>query len=333
MKADILDKLPEKLRKNLPEEAFPKKISPMLATLTDDYFSDPAWIFERKLDGERCIVFYEKGKVSLRSRNRKELGTKYPELTGALEKSKGTNYVADGEIVAFVNGQTSFSALQPRMQQDEPTETEQAETPVYLYLFDLIHADGYKLTDLPLRSRKDLLRSGLDFHDPIRFVNHRNEKGEAYHREACAKGWEGVIAKKADSTYVQSRSRNWLKFKCVASQELVVGGFTDPQGSRVGFGALLLGYYEKGELQYAGKVGTGFDNEFLQDLRDKMNVLEREESPFRQDVGEKGVHWIKPELVAEIGFTEWTHDHKLRHPRFLGLRDDKVAREVHREKP
>lgn len=329
---ELLSKLDPELQEQLRQQAQPESIQPMLATLTDDYFSDPGWIFERKLDGERCLVYKQSGAIKLGSRNKKDLSKKYPELVSALEKTEGTDYIADGEIVAFTGNTTSFSKLQYRMQNDHPTEEDIESTPVFLYLFDLIHLDGYDLSQIPLRKRKYLLRKAIAFKDPIRFLNHRNEEGEAMHRKACEKGWEGVIAKEADSTYVHSRSRKWLKFKCTAQQELVIGGYTDPKGERIGFGALLVGYYENDELQYAGKVGTGFDNELLEKLHDQLKKLKSADSPFTGEIDEKGVQWTKPELVAQIGFTEWTQDNKLRHPRFLGLREDKAPQDVTKEK-
>ena len=169
----------------------------------------------------------------------------------------------------------------------------------------------------------------------MRYTSHRNEAGEAFYDEACRKGWEGIIAKDARAGYVHLRSQKWLKFKCDHRQELVIAGYTDPQGSRKGFGALLLGFYEDGALRYAGKVGTGFDDATLVSLHERMSGLEQQRCPFQacDDASGKGVHWIRPELVAEIGFTEWTGAHRLRHPRYLGLRTDKPANEVARERP
>jgi bifunctional non-homologous end joining protein LigD len=187
--------------------------------------------------------------------------------------------------------------------------------------------------DLPLRVRKRLLRDALTFGGPLRLVPHRNGDGVAYFEQACRKGWEGLIAKRADSRYVSTRSKDWLKFKCAQGQELVVGGFTAPQGARTDFGALLLGVYEGDELRYAGKVGTGFDTATLHELGATLRGLARETSPFADaaSIKERHVTWVAPRLVAEVGFTEWTRDGRLRHPRFLGLRDDKAAREVVRE--
>jgi bifunctional non-homologous end joining protein LigD len=202
---------------------------------------------------------------------------------------------------------------------------------VFYYIFDVPHLAGYDMTAVGLRHRKVLLAGARSFDDPLRFTTHRDTEGEAVYQEACAEGWEGVIANRAVSPYVQRRSTDWLKFKCVNRQEFVIGGFTDPRGSRVGFGALLVGYYEDGDLRYAGKVGTGYDTRTLLELGKQLRELETKDSPFAEPVREKGAHWVRPELVAEVGFTEWTNDGKLRHPRFLGLRNDKPARSVVRE--
>jgi bifunctional non-homologous end joining protein LigD len=188
------------------------------------------------------------------------------------------------------------------------------------------------VTEEPLRARKALLRRSLGFADPIRMTAHRNRDGEAFFAEACRKGWEGLIAKRADAPYTHGRSRDWLKFKCSAEQELVIGGYTAPRGSRTELGALLLGYYEDGELRYAGKVGTGFTRATLREIRDKLSGLRRNSSPFADEVRDRSATWVEPQLVAQVGFSEWTRDGRLRHPRFLGLRDDKAADEVVRER-
>jgi bifunctional non-homologous end joining protein LigD len=206
---------------------------------------------------------------------------------------------------------------------------------VFLYVFDVLHLDGYDVRALPLRARKRLLRGALEFHGPVRLTPHRNEAGEALYAEACRKGWEGLIAKRADSPYTSARSKDWLKFKCSAEQELVIGGYTAPKGSREEFGALLVGHFADGELRYAGKVGTGFDRATLADVAARMRPLRRDDSPFAEadvPVRVRGASWVEPELVAQIGFSEWTRDGRLRHPRFLGLREDKPAREVVRER-
>lgn len=325
--------LPDEVRDRLQPTAMPDWTAPMLATLTDKRFSCAAWIYERKLDGERCLVFRDGRGVRILSRNRQKLNDTYPELVEALEDAGPDRFIADGEIVAFDGRVTSFNRLQQRIGIRDPDEARATGIGVYLYLFDLIYLDRYLLEDVPLRQRKGLLRDAFDFGGRLRYTNHRNTEGEDYYDEACRKGWEGIIAKKADGCYVHSRSRDWLKFKCVNRQELVIGGYTDPQGSRQGFGALLVGYYEDGGLRYAGKVGTGFDSETLANLHARMQKIEQDEPAFDDDLRENGAHWLKPELVGEFGFTEWTADGKLRHPRYIGLREDKPANKVRRERP
>jgi bifunctional non-homologous end joining protein LigD len=308
-------------------------IEPMKAVLADEPFSDPNWIFERKLDGVRCLAVRE-GAVHLVSRTGRNMDGSYPELVEALEREHSDNFIADGEVVAFDGAVTSFARLQGRMQLSDPRAARRTGILVFLYLFDLLRHDGEDLRRLPLRERKARLRRALSFQGPVRFTPHRNEHGEDLFREACEKGLEGVIAKRADSRYGSGRSRDWLKLKCHAEQELVIGGFTAPKGSRAEFGALLVGYYEDGDLRYAGKVGTGFGRSTLADLGRRMRELEQEEPPF-VDVHPipRGTRWARPELVAQIAFSEWTRDGRLRHPRYLGLRDDKPARQVVRERP
>ena len=331
--SDWLETLDADERALVQKEQQPDWTTPMLATLTHEHFSDPDWLFERKLDGERALIFKEGGSVRLFTRNHKSINDTYPELVEALATQPAERFVADGEIVAFAGEVTSFARLQSRLQIKDPDEARASAVAVHLYLFDLLHLDGHVLEALPLRRRKALLRDAIDFAEPIRFTPHRNENGEAFLEEACSKGWEGLIAKRADAAYQHSRSRDWLKFKCARGQELVIGGFTEPKGSREGFGALLVGYYEDGELRYAGKVGTGFDDDLLRDLRERMEGIKRQRSPFAEEVKEDAVTWVTPALVAEFGFTEWTKSGKLRHPRFLGLRRDKAAKDVRRESP
>jgi DNA ligase D-like protein (predicted ligase) len=297
--------------------------APMQATLTQERFSDPDWIYERKLDGIRCLASRSGGgAVQLRSRNDLSLNGRFPEIAAALEADAATDFVVDGEVVAFDGPQTSFARLQQRGERP---------TPVFYYVFDVLRIDGADVTASPLRERKARLRRALHFTDPLRLVPHRNGDGEAFFAEACRKGWEGLIAKRADSRYVHGRSRDWLKFKCSAEQELVIGGWTAPRGSREDLGALLLGYYADGALRYAGKVGTGFTRSTLRDLASRLAPLRRDTSPFADEVRERGATWVEPRLVAQVGFSEWTRDGRLRHPRFLGLRDDKAARDVVRE--
>ena len=305
----------------------------MRATLTDERFSDPDWIFERKLDGERVLVFRQGKRVRLLSRNKKLLNNTYPELVDAYRKQPNGNFIVDGEVVAFQGRISSFSRLQGRMKITDPEEARKSRIAIYHYLFDLLFLDGHDTTRLPLRDRKKLLRKVIKFTGPLRFSAHCSEKGEKFYKEGCKAGLEGLIAKNADSEYVHSRSRDWLKFKCVNEQEVVIGGYTDPKGSRVGFGALLVGYYKGKRLKYAGMVGTGYDDELLRDLGKKLRKIEKGDPPFSKDsLPKKNVHWVKPKLVGQVGFTEWTGAGKLRHPRFKGLRRDKKPKDVIREK-
>jgi DNA ligase D-like protein (predicted ligase) len=268
------------------------------------------------------------------SRNKKKLNETYPEIVEALLDQEADNFILDGEIVAFEGKHTSFARLQNRMHIRNAEAARQIKIPVYYYLFDMLYIDGVDISQLGLRHRKSWLKQACVFGDPLRYLPHRNEDGEAFYQEACAKGWEGLIAKQADSQYLNGRSRQWLKFKCVEQQELVIGGFTEPRGERIGFGALLTGYFEDGDLIYAGKVGTGYDDNTLKQLAGKLKSIQQESPPFVNDkeLHEKDIHWVQPKLVAQIGFSEWTRTGKLRHPRFMGLRRDKKPGEVVREK-
>lgn len=330
------DILPHAAVDVLEEAEVPEWTSPMLATLTDEPFSDPDWIYERKLDGVRLLVFRKGGgDVRLVTRNRKNRNSAYPEIAEALEDSEPGDFVLDGEVVTFDGDVTSFSRLQPRMNLQDPGDARRTGIEVFLYLFDVLHLEGYDVTRVELRQRKALLESAIRYHDPIRFTSHRNEDGEAFLEEACRKGWEGLIAKRASSSYVHSRSKDWLKLKCVHQQEFVIGGFTDPRGERIGLGALLIGHFDEEGLRYAGKVGTGFDDETLARLSDRLASIERKTTPFHEEKGlpSDGVHWVTPKLVCEVGFTEWTGDGRLRHPRYRGLRHDKDPEDVVRERP
>jgi DNA ligase D-like protein (predicted ligase) len=321
---DVFAALSERDRGLLRPAPLPEWIEPMAATLTDERFDDPNWIFERKLDGIRCLAFKGRdGGVRLLSRNRLSQNDRFPELAVALGHQPAEELVVDGEVVAFEGSRTSFGRLTRRGR--EPVA-------VYFYLFDLVHLDGCDTRRLPLRARKALLRRAVVFGDPVRFTPHRNRDGRALFRDACRRGWEGLIAKRVDSPYVGKRSRDWLKFKCGNEQEFVIGGYTAPRGTREELGALLLGYYDRGRLRYAGKVGTGFDRETLRDLAGRLAPLRRPDPPFADEAPARGTTWVEPRLVAQIGFSEWTRDGRLRHPRFLGLREDKDPREVVREK-
>ena len=299
----------------------------MKAVLWDEPFTDPSWIYERKLDGVRCLAHRDRGgPVQLYSRTDRSMNADYPGIVQALESEPGQDFVLDGEVVAFDRrGVTSFSRLQRRGRE---------RVAVYYYVFDLLRLDGRDMRDLALRRRKAELRRALRFGGRVRFSPHLNEHGEELFRDACRRGLEGLMAKRADSPYRSTRSSDWRKLKCHAEQELAIGGYTAPQGSRTDFGALLVGYYEDGKLRYAGKVGTGFDQATLRDLGARLRELERDDPPFAAvHPVPRGTHWVEPELVAQIAFTEWTRDGRLRHPRFLGLRTDKPARDVIRERP
>jgi DNA ligase D-like protein (predicted ligase) len=320
-----LEIVPEQARKQIRRRAQPAWCSPMLATLVREQFSDPDWIFEPKLDGIRCLAFRKGRQVNLFSRNHISFNDRYPEFVAPLMKQSAHDFIVDGEIVALQKGVSRFSLLQKRMQ---------IHVPILYYLFDILYLDGHDLTRLELRYRKEVLERSFSFRDPLRFSKHRVARGEAFYREACSKGWEGVIAKRAGSPYVHQRSNDWLKFKCENQQEFVIVGYTEPEGSRVGVGALLVGVYEKQKLLYAGKVGTGFDTQTLRDLEKKLSAIERAGPACSPDsLPKTRVHWVQPKFVAQVAFTEWTGSGKLRHPRYLGLRTDKKASEVVREKP
>jgi bifunctional non-homologous end joining protein LigD len=307
----------------------------MLATLTDrrDFGAD--WIFERKLDGVRVVALRDaEHGVRLLSRTGQRLNGTYPEVVAALEAQACGDFAVDGEVCALEHGRTDFALLQRRMGLSDPRAALATGVAVVYFAFDLTRVAGWDTTRLPLRARKTLLRDTLSYGGPLRFTTHRNhDPGRDLLGEACGRGWEGLIAKRADAPYQQRRSPDWLKLKCVAEQEFVIGGFTEPAGSRTGFGALLLGYYEDDRLRYAGKVGTGYDRATLTRLRGLLDQLALPRAPFGDPVREHGAHWTRPALVAQIGFTEWTRDGMLRHPRFLGLRQDKEPGEVVRERP
>ena len=308
-------------------------VEPMLATLTREPFSRPGWLFERKLDGVRALAVREGGRTRLFSRTHKPMGASYPEIVDALEVVADGDFATDGEIVAFDGDQTSFAMLQKRIHQTNPVLVRSSGVAVFYYVFDMLSWDGHDMRRLPLRDRKTILREAIDFADPLRYSAHRDADGAQMYADACARGWEGVIAKRADSAYRGGRSPDWLKFKCVRDQDVVIGGFTDPSGSRSALGALLVGYHDDSGLRYAGKVGTGFDEATLRRLRDLLGPLEQPASPFVDQVREKGAHWVAAQVVAQVGFAEWTTAGHLRHPTYRGLRDDRSATDVVREAP
>ena len=307
---------------------------PALATLRHDRFWEPGWVYERKLDGQRVLGVRDGADARLYSRSGRDVTVAFPEVAEALAEQGSGAFVVDGEVVAFEGSRTSFGRLQGRIGIHDPERARRSGVRVFYYVFDVLRLDGDDVREAPLRARKARLRDAIRFADPLRIVAHRNAAGEEAYRDACRRGWEGVIAKRADAPYRAGRSRDWLKFKCVTEQELVVGGYTDPAGSRTEFGALLVGYYERGSLRYAGKVGSGYSREVLRDLGGRLARLERADPPFAgDDLPRRGVHWVEPRLVAQIAFTEVTRDGRLRHPRYIGLRPDKPAAEVTLERP
>ncbi|HET7481799.1 MAG TPA: non-homologous end-joining DNA ligase, partial [Actinomycetota bacterium] len=275
-----LEVLDPQTRRKARKARFPEWVEPMKATLVHESFSDPDWIFEPKLDGERCLAYVRRGAVTMMSRNKKSIGHSYPEIVGALSGA-AFDVVVDGEVVAEKDGIASFGLLQQRMHVQAPTKELLERVPVVYNVFDIVYCDGSDLSQVPLLARKKVLRKTLRPRKAVRLVKHRVRDGDDYFEEMCSTpGQEGVIAKRAESPYQHSRSKDWLKFKCSLEQEFVIGGFTDPQGSRSGFGALLVGYYEGRDLRYAGKVGTGFNQQLLRILSEELAGLERPDPPF-----------------------------------------------------
>jgi bifunctional non-homologous end joining protein LigD len=283
----------------------PEWIEPMAATLTYERFAGPEWLFERKLDGIRLLAFKRGSAVQLFSRNR--LLQDVPAVAAAVARLPVTDAILDGELT-WEQGEERY------------------------HVFDVLWLHGESTMARPLLQRRALLEK-LPLRRPLDRV--AEVKDAAPWDRACAEGWEGVIAKRRDSTYEQRRSPHWLKMKCESAQELVVGGFTDPQGGRVGLGALLVGYFEQGEFWFAGKVGTGLDTKLLLSLRQRLDALEIPQPPFQRGTGlpKLRAHWVRPEVVVQVAFSEWTVHGKLRHPRLVGLRHDKTARAVVRERP
>lgn len=282
----------------------PSWLVPMAATLTQDRFTGEEWLFERKYDGIRALAFVQQGNVRLLSRN--QLPQHYPGVTAALQSLDVRDAILDGELTWRDDAKSGY------------------------HIFDVLWLDGRDLTGLPLVERKMILES-LSLRAPLHRVAEMND--DQPWQRACAEGWEGVIAKRRDSKYEHRRSPHWLKMKCEASQELVVGGFTDPQGGRKGLGALLVGYYEGDDFVFAGKVGTGFDTKLLLELRERLDKLEIPASPFTRATGLPRVraHWVKPAIVVQVAFIEWTVHGKLRHSRLIAVRTDKSPGECIRE--
>jgi bifunctional non-homologous end joining protein LigD len=309
-----------------PLKKFPEQWLPQLATLADEVFDNDEWVFETKYDGYRALIQVNKGKVNLMSRN----GITFNHRYGALVESFGAitdDVILDGEIVVEdEEGKSRFQWLQ--YFQENPNRGR-----LKCYVFDILYFNGFDLTSLELLQRKRILEALLPQTEDIIYSTHIIGKGTKALEEARKKDGEGLIAKKIKSKYnINKRSKEWLKIKITKEQEMVIGGYTDPQGSRSGFGSLLLGYYEDGKFIYSGKCGTGFNEESLKDMYKRLKKLETDKSPFAVKPKERGAHFIKPELVAQIKYTEWTETGSLRHPVFLALRNDKDPKDVTREK-
>jgi bifunctional non-homologous end joining protein LigD len=272
-------------------ETMPDWLEPMAATLTQDRFNGIDWLFERKFDGIRLLAYKRGTDVRLYSRNR--LPQHLPGVAAAIAKLPVDEVILDGEMTW--DGKSGY------------------------HVFDILWLDGRAVTTLPLEERRALLEQ-LPFAGPMRRVDLVDE-AQPWER-ARREGWEGVIAKRRGSPYEHRRSKHWLKMKCEVAQEFIVGGFTEPQGARVGLGALLVGYYDKSEFVFAGKIGTGFDTKLLLELRERLDAIELPNSPFTKAKGlpRLRAHWVRPEVVVRVAFIEWTVNQKLRHPRLLGVR-------------
>jgi bifunctional non-homologous end joining protein LigD len=312
----------------LPKRDIKRPVKPMLTTLVDQPFSDSDWLYEIKWDGYRAIAEISKGQVKLYSRNQKNFKTKYPQVAQELTKLS-TDLVLDGEIVMLDKaGRPDFNALQNY-------DPKSAGSPVY-YAFDLLWLDGYDLTGAPLHLRKKFLKKVLPISDLLRYSDHIKERGEEFFRLAADQKLEGVMAKRANSSYVTGyRSKEWLKFKTIKRQETVIGGFTEPRGSRKGIGALILGVNRGGKLEYIGHSGGGISDRQLLDLRKRLEKIEQDNSPFagKPPKPNAPVHWVKPELLCETAFSDWTPGGHMRHPKIIGIRSDKPASAVVQEKP
>jgi bifunctional non-homologous end joining protein LigD len=317
-----------------PRAKLPADVSPMLATPIDHPFDDDAWLFELKWDGFRATAMIDSdGNVDLKSRNGKDLLTKFPELGQIGEAFESLPIVVDGEIVSLdASGKSSFQRLQNRIESVRRKGRPSTEALTYV-AFDLLFADGRDLRDEPLEERKKLLEQLLKPDHGVMLSKHVIGRGKELFALATQQQLEGIVGKRRDSKYIGRRSRDWIKVKAACEQEFVIGGWTNPRGSRSGFGALLLGVYDGKNLQYAGRVGTGFDAKKLQAISKLLRPLEITHSPFTTlPDADAATHFTRPELVAEVRFTEWTDDGILRHPAFIGLREDKSAQDVVREK-
>jgi bifunctional non-homologous end joining protein LigD len=310
----------------------PMSIQPMLASVVEKPFDDPNWLFEIKWDGYRAIAFIENSKVRLVSRNQNDLTPRYPELRELANFLTAKSAILDGEVVVLdEQGRSSFSLMQQRtgIRSHGRQATPRSELPALYYAFDLLYLDGYDLRRVALEERKRVLKEVLTAGEIIRYSDHYAGQGIALFDAAKQKGLEGILAKHRGSTYEERRSREWLKIKITQTVDCVIGGYTDPEGTRQYFGSLVLGLYDKKKkLIHVGQAGTGFDHALLKEISGILKPIETSKNPFANPVEAHNVHWVKPLRVAEVKFSEWTHETgegglKLRAPVFMGLREDK----------
>ncbi|MEZ5366718.1 MAG: DNA ligase D [Bryobacterales bacterium] len=322
--------LPPSTVEGAEEAPAPDDATPMLATAREKPFSNPDWLFEVKWDGVRLLAHIDGQNVRLITRNGNDVTSHYPELHDLPLKLHARRAVVDGEVVALDEaGLSDFGRLQKRMHVGKPSRSQMAATPVHFYVFDLLYADGYDLRGASLRDRKRCLREMLVSHsDPVRYSDHVVGRGEDMFEAVRAHGAEGIVAKRADSAYTGARSNDWLKIKVLQETDAVVGGWTEPRGGRDELGALLVGFYSSKGLQFAGGVGTGFTNDVLARLGERLRPLEVKRCPFAESPATKErAHWTRPELVARVRYSGWARDGALRHPVYVGLRDDLNPRE------
>ena len=303
----------------------PAIIHPMLATLVDKPFSDPEWIFETKWDGFRSICFVKNKKSRFVSRNQIDMTPQYPELAPVALQIDAREAILDGEIVALdKDGRPRFQLLQPRVGRKSGIEALRGSGHIVYFVFDLLYVDGYDLMSCPLVERKEVLEQILKPANFIKLSEHVAGEGEQFFKQIEKFRLEGMIAKRASSPYVQKRTRDWLKVKTIQRSEVVIGGYTEPRGSRSHFGALVAGLYRGRDLHYVAHVGGGFNQRTLAEIYKLMQPLKTKASPFVDaPKTNEPVQWIRPKLVAEVKFSEWTADYRLRHPVFIGLREDK----------
>jgi bifunctional non-homologous end joining protein LigD len=314
----------------------PTRIQPMLASVGEEPFDDPNWLFEIKWDGYRAVAFIENGTARLVSRNHNDLTPRYPELRELSKSVKATSAIIDGEVVVLdEQGRSSFSLMQQRtgLRAHGKQTAPRHDLPILYYAFDLIYLDGYDLRRVGLDDRKRVLREVLIPGENVRYSDHHAGQGIALFNVAKQKGLEGILAKKCNSCYEERRSREWLKIKITQTVDCVIGGYTEPEGARKYFGSLVLGLYdEKKRLIHVGHAGTGFNEVLLKQISAMLGEIESNKSPFSGPIDAKRVHWVKPVRVAEVKFSEWTHETtegglKLRAPVFMGIREDKDPEE------